>query len=101
MKAADYRIINGGHRDIINASEKIYIEFITGSGYGDQSNWCKFTSTYKAYREKWGQLIECGIINETTGTDRNCFSGNIDGKVISCDFLSASEVFTRIEKITK
>lgn len=99
MKAADYRIINGAHRDIIDASGNIYIEFINGSGYGGQSYYCQFASSYKVYREKWGQLIECGIINETTGTDKNCFSGNIDGKVISCDFLSASEVFTRIEKL--
>ena len=100
MKTNDYRIINGGHRDVINASGRIYIEFVSGSGCGDQSYWCEFRSTYKVYREKRGELIECGTINETTGTDKNMFNGTINGKDISSDFLSASDIFTMIEKVT-
>lgn len=98
MKTADYKIINGGQRNEIDAGSHLFIEYISGSGQGDQSYWCEFHSTYRVYRQKYNNLIECGLLNETTGTDKNCFTGTIDGKEIASNFLSASDIFTRIEK---
>lgn len=100
-KTEDYQIINGGNRDTIGTGDRIFIEYISGSGQGDQSYWCEFTSTYKAYRQKNSELIECGVVHETTGTDRNMFNATIDNKQISSDFLNACQIFTRIEKRTK
>lgn len=101
MKADEFKIINGSERCQLGLNSRIVIEFVSGSGCGDQSYWCEFTTTYRAYRQKGTVLEECGRITERSGTDGNSYRGEIDGKVIACDFLGACEVFTRIEKATK
>lgn len=101
MRTAEFQIINGGQRHSLGFNNRIVIEFISGHGQGDQSYWCEFVSIYKAYRQKGTKLEECGSITETSGTDRKSFKGEIDGKEVYSDFLTANEVFTRIEKIKK
>jgi len=98
LKAEDYQIINGGKRHELDYGSKIVILFASGSGSGDQSYYCEFRSTYKVYRHEGMKLRYAGVIMEISGSKGNSFIGKIDGKEIKCDFLSADEVFTKIEK---
>ena len=98
LNAADYHIINGGKRHELGYGSKIVILFVSGSGSGDQSYYCEFRSTYKAYWHKGTKLTYCGEISEISGSAGNSFIGKIDGREIKCDFLCADEVFTKIEK---
>lgn len=98
LKAEDYQIVYGGERYQLGYGSKFVILFASGSGYGDQSYYCEFRSSYKVYRHEGRKLKYAGLINEITGSKGNSFFGNIDGKEIKCDFLCANEVFTKIEK---
>lgn len=101
MQTKDFQIINGGFRSPLGYNNRILIEFLHGSGSGDQSEWCEFFSTYRVYKQLGSDLVECGKIEEIDGSDRASFKGEVDGKPVSCDFLTASAMFTRIEKIIK
>ena len=98
LKAEDYQIVNGGKRHQLNYGSRVVILFVSGSGSGDQSYYCEFRSTYKAYWHKGNKLTYCGEINEISGTSGKSFFGKIDGKEIKCNFLCADEVFMKIEK---
>ena len=98
LKAEEYQIVNGGKRHDLGYGNKIVILFVSGSGYGGQSYYCEFRSTYKVYRHEGKELIYSGEINDISGSAGNSFVGKIDGKEIKCDFLCVGEVFTKIEK---
>lgn len=97
LYAEDYQIINGGKRHPLDHGSKFVILFASGSGYGDQSYYCEFRSTYKVYWHEGSELRYAGVINEVSGSNGNSFIGKIDGKEIKCDFC-ADEIFTKIEK---
>lgn len=98
LNSENYVIISGGTRPAIGYSDnKIFLLFVSGSGYGDQSYWSCFSSTYAAYMHTDGELKLCGEIRSTNSTDGNSFCGTIKGREIACSFLSADEVFCKIE----
>jgi hypothetical protein len=102
LSAADYYInFMGRVIDIPElSSDRLYILFESGSGSGDQSYWCSFSTTYGVYRAKdYGKTLErIGEIHEISGTDRKCFNGTVEGKAISLDGFTADSVFMKIFK---
>ena len=98
LNAEDYQIIYGGERYQLGYGSKVVILFVSGSGSGDQSYYCEFRTTYKVYRHEGRKLKYAGEIKEISGSAGNSFFGNINGKEVKCDFLGATEVFTKIEK---
>lgn len=79
-------------------TKRLYAKFLNGGGYGDQSYWCKFHSTYGIYRiDKTGKLLErVGTFNEVSGTDGSNFTGVIDGKAFSMEGYAVDNVFMKI-----
>lgn len=97
LKTTDFVIINGGHRNEIDVcTEKYYAFYRSGSGQGGQADWCVFHSRYTIYKQKWGELTECGFIDETVGTGGNSHLGEINGHKVSSDFFSVSDLYVRI-----
>lgn len=79
-------------------NQKFFLLFVSGSGSGDQSYWCSFTTTYDVYEQNNGTLTLCGRLIETQSSDKKNFYGEIKGVLIDLPFL-ATEVFTKIEEM--
>lgn len=99
IKIADHYINYGGTKiNILSFCTRYYVKFLSGSGYGDQSSWCEFNSTYEVYKPhkvNSTELVLCGLLHEVNGTDRQEFHGSIDGKEIAFS-CCADSVFMKI-----
>lgn len=96
MRVDEFKIINGGRRDVIDHfNEKYFVVFIGGSTSGGQSYWFSSVSSYEVYKNTGGELAKCGDLVENHSTDKKSLFGLIDGVEINLPFL-ASEIFNVI-----
>ena len=102
INAKDYHV--NYHGKIIKISElkssKMYILFISGSGYGDQTFYYSGSSTYDVYKVTGydGVMSKVGTIIENSSSDKGSnFIAKIDDYEISAP-VAADAMFSKIYK---
>lgn len=98
LTADYYQVINSTRTPIDEYKGQLVIVFVTGSGYGDQSYWCSFSTKYDVYElTKWGkEMQKVGEINEWSGTDGCGFKGQVKGQEIALEGVTADHVFKKV-----
>ena len=101
IKIEDYHVNYHGKRIDISElkSDKMYILFVSGSGYGDQTFYYSGSATYDVYRvTEYKVLTKVGTINENSSSDKGCnFTAKIDDYEFSAP-VNADAIFSKIFK---